>query len=109
MQGTRKLRTQYPVTSSITSLVLRNAGVHGGLYPAAIASAPAFVFTPSFSSASRSSRSLSAMSDARMVPLKVTAAGRVVTPGRQVGYMDILASLPGVRLVTWMEYTGCLN
>ena len=55
-------------------MVFRNHGVHGGLYPAAITSAPALGLTPSFASAARRSLSFSAMSAARMFPLNVATA-----------------------------------
>eukprot|EP00588_Corethron_pennatum_P000304 CAMPEP_0194281912 /NCGR_PEP_ID=MMETSP0169-20130528/21885_1 /TAXON_ID=218684 /ORGANISM="Corethron pennatum, Strain L29A3" /LENGTH=152 /DNA_ID=CAMNT_0039027097 /DNA_START=90 /DNA_END=548 /DNA_ORIENTATION=- len=58
----------------MTSFVFHHGGVHGGLYPAAIASAPSAVCTPSACSASRSSPSRSAMDAARIVPPKVTTA-----------------------------------
>ena len=63
-----------PVTSSITSFVFRNHGVHGGLYPAADAVAPGAGFTPSLDSSPLSSASFSAMRDWHRFPLNVFAA-----------------------------------
>jgi len=54
--GTGRIAHHIPDTSSITSFVFKNHGVQGGLYPAAITSAPSFAATPSASSALRSAR-----------------------------------------------------
>ena len=61
--GTGGIAHHIPDTSSITSFVFKNHGVHGGLYPAAITSAPSFAATPSASSALRL---LAALGDCRL-------------------------------------------
>ena len=60
--GTGCIAHHIPDTSSITSFVFKNHGVHLGLYPAAITSAPTFAATPSASGALRSRSPRSARS-----------------------------------------------
>ena len=70
----KRLPSHHLSTSSNTSFVLRNHGVHGGLYPAAMTSAFFLVFTPSLASASLSSLSFTEITSALMFPLNVCTA-----------------------------------